>query len=68
MSQNADDPARYAKICQVDGCSKESQIFPCLFNIHEFSKTQAAGMVPIVEPEILIDGNHTIQRFQEVSL
>ena len=29
---------------------------------------QAAGLVPIVEPEILIDGDHTIERFQEVGM
>ncbi len=28
---------------------------------------QAAGIVPIVEPEILIDGDHTIERCEEVS-
>ncbi|WP_372963994.1 class I fructose-bisphosphate aldolase [Marinobacter sp.] len=28
---------------------------------------QAAGIVPIVEPEVLIDGNHTIERAAEVS-
>jgi len=28
---------------------------------------QAAGIVPIVEPEVLIDGDHTIERCEEVS-
>lgn len=28
---------------------------------------QAAGLVPIVEPEVLMDGNHTIQRCEEVT-
>jgi hypothetical protein len=28
---------------------------------------QAAGLVPIVEPEILIDGDHDIVRFREVT-
>mmetsp|Transcript_31136 Transcript_31136/g.69204 ORF Transcript_31136/g.69204 Transcript_31136/m.69204 type:complete len:363 (+) Transcript_31136:59-1147(+) len=28
---------------------------------------QACGLVPIVEPEILIDGDHTIDRFQQVT-
>ena len=27
---------------------------------------QSAGLVPIVEPEILIDGDHSAERFQEV--
>ncbi len=29
--------------------------------------TQEAGMVPIVEPEVLIDGNHTIEKAHEVT-
>ncbi|CAM9772957.1 unnamed protein product [Choristocarpus tenellus] len=29
--------------------------------------SQVAGLVPIVEPEILIDGDHSIERFAEVS-
>jgi fructose-bisphosphate aldolase class I len=28
---------------------------------------QEAGIVPIVEPEVLLDGNHTIERCQEVT-
>jgi len=28
---------------------------------------QAAGLVPIVEPEILLDGNHGIERTLEVA-
>jgi len=28
---------------------------------------QAEGIVPIVEPEVLIDGNHTLERCEEVS-
>jgi len=28
---------------------------------------QAAGLVPIVEPEVLMDGNHTIERCEEVT-
>lgn len=30
-------------------------------------KTQNAGMVPIVEPEVLMDGNHTMERCLEVT-
>lgn len=29
---------------------------------------QKAGLVPMVEPEVLLDGNHTIERCEEVSL
>jgi fructose-bisphosphate aldolase class I len=28
---------------------------------------QAAGLVPIVEPEVLMDGNHTVERCEEVT-
>lgn len=34
---------------------------PYIFN------SKAAGLVPIVEPEILIDGDHSIQRFHDVT-
>lgn len=30
--------------------------------------SQAAGLMPIVEPEVLIDGDHTIEKCREVSL
>jgi len=29
--------------------------------------SQAAGLVPIVEPEVLMDGNHTLERCEEVT-
>src|SRR6185369_15059356 len=29
--------------------------------------SQDAGLVPIVEPEVLMDGNHTIERCEEVT-
>ena len=28
---------------------------------------QEAGLVPIVEPEVLMDGDHTIERCEEVT-
>ena len=31
------------------------------------AKSQEAGLVPIVEPEVLMDGSHTIQRHAEVT-
>ncbi|HEY0876904.1 MAG TPA: class I fructose-bisphosphate aldolase [Zeimonas sp.] len=43
VKANADALARYAAICQDEGC------------------------VPIVEPEVLIDGDHTIDRCGEVT-
>lgn len=43
VQRNADDLARYAKICQD------------------------CGLVPVVEPEILIDGAHSMERFGAVT-
>jgi fructose-bisphosphate aldolase class I len=43
ISQNAQNLARYASICQAN------------------------GLVPIVEPEILMDGDHTLEKCQEVT-
>ncbi|KAG2500563.1 hypothetical protein HYH03_001334 [Edaphochlamys debaryana] len=43
VERNADDLARYAKICQE------------------------CGLVPVVEPEILIDGSHSQERFGAVT-
>jgi len=43
VKKNAEDLAKYAKICQDH------------------------GFVPIVEPEVLIDGDHSIDRCQDVS-
>ncbi|PAW93664.1 fructose-bisphosphate aldolase class I [Mucilaginibacter sp. MD40] len=38
------------------------------FNLARYaSLCQQAGLVPIVEPEVLMDGNHTLQRCQEVT-
>jgi fructose-bisphosphate aldolase class I len=55
---------------------KISDIFPTdtfleedLGRIVEFAKlSQAAGLVPIVEPEVLLDGNHTTTRCAEISV
>tara|TARA_Y100000310_G_scaffold47186_1_gene43777 strand:+ start:6989 stop:8002 length:1014 start_codon:yes stop_codon:yes gene_type:complete len=43
ISKNAENLAKYAKVCQEH------------------------GFVPIVEPEVLIDGNHSIDKCQEVT-
>lgn len=34
---------------------------------HYAAAVQAAGMVPIVEPEVLLEGNHTIEQAEEVT-
>lgn len=43
VKQNAEDLAKYAKVCQNE------------------------GIVPIVEPEVLMDGEHTFERCEEVT-
>src|SRR4029434_5518955 len=64
--------AKFAKwravITIVDGIPT----YTCLeANAHALARyaalCQEAGIVPIVEPEVLLDGNHTIERCQEVS-
>jgi fructose-bisphosphate aldolase class I len=55
---------------------KISDIFPTdefleedLGRMVEFARlSQAAGLVPIVEPEVLLDGNHTTTRCAEISV
>jgi fructose-bisphosphate aldolase class I len=55
---------------------KISDIFPSdafleedLNRMTKFAKiSQAAGLVPIVEPEVLLDGNHTTTRCAEISV
>lgn len=38
-----------------------------IFLIHLFVTVKANGLVPIVEPEVLIDGDHSIVKFAEVN-
>ncbi len=47
----------------TEGCMKTNAGGLALFA----ALSQEAGMVPIVEPEILMDGNHTIARQEEVA-
>lgn len=52
----------------LEGLVGYGELFPTHVSIHpDHSSSQDAGLVPIVEPEILIDGDHTIERFQEVT-
>ena len=48
-------PSRHAILANAEGLARYAAI------------CQAAGIVPIVEPEVLIDGDHTIERCAEVS-
>lgn len=57
---------------QGKGCSGPYLSLNCLIICHLpppplLLPEQAAGLVPIVEPEILIDGDHSIGRFREVT-
>eukprot|EP00955_Chlamydomonas_euryale_P062026 358273-Chlamydomonas_euryale.AAC.7 len=50
-----------------DGGPSEAAVARNADELAQYAKIcQTAGLVPIVEPEILIDGSHTIQRSQEV--
>jgi fructose-bisphosphate aldolase class I len=63
--------ARFTKWRAVIGIGKESPTEGCIDTnacaLALFAAlSQEAGMVPIVEPEILMDGDHTIERCEEV--
>jgi len=47
----------------TDECLRENAKLLAKFAL----KTQNAGMVPIVEPEVLMDGDHTMERCMEVT-
>ncbi len=63
-----------AKFTKWRGVFKISDIYPSdifleenLKRMVEYAKvSQSAGLVPIVEPEILLDGNHTTTRCEEI--
>lgn len=66
--------ARFAKWRAVILISDDGDL-PSTHNIQEecevlakyASKCQAAGIVPIVEPEVVLTGNHSIERAEEVT-
>ncbi len=64
--------ARFAKWRAVIAIGKEIPSRACLeANAHGLARyaalCQEAGIVPIVEPEVLMDGDHTLQRCAEVT-
>ena len=64
--------ARFAKWRAVikigDGIPSESCIFQNMEALAKYAKiVQENNMVPIVEPEVLMDGDHTIERCLEVT-
>jgi len=64
--------ARYAKWRAVITIGADLPSATCIAaNAHALGRyaaiCQAAGLVPIVEPEVLMDGNHTVHRCEEVT-
>jgi fructose-bisphosphate aldolase class I len=64
--------ARFAKWRAVFGVSEEHPSAACIAaNAHALARyaalCQEQGLVPIVEPEVLMDGAHTLQRCSDVT-
>jgi fructose-bisphosphate aldolase class I len=64
--------AKFAKWRAVISIGEGIPTYTCLDeNAHALARyaalCQEAGIVPIVEPEVLLDGNHSIERCQEVT-
>ena len=64
--------ARFAKWRAVIAIGKGIPTHACLYaNAHVLARyaaaCQAASIVPIIEPEVLLDGDHTIERAEEVT-
>lgn len=62
--------AKWRAVITIDGETLPSQ--PCLTaNAHALARyaalAQEAGVVPVVEPEVLLDGSHSIERCYEVT-
>src|SRR3989441_323420 len=64
--------ARFTKWRAVISIGKDIPSEYCIWvNAHALARfaalSQEAGLVPIVEPEVLMDGDHTIERCEEVT-
>jgi fructose-bisphosphate aldolase class I len=64
--------AKFTKWRAVITIGKDIPTTTCIAaNAHALGRyaaiSQAAGLVPIVEPEVLMDGDHTIERCEEVT-
>jgi fructose-bisphosphate aldolase class I len=64
--------AKFAKWRAVIAIGRDIPSATCIAaNAHALARyaaiCQAAGLVPIVEPEVLMDGEHTIERCEEVT-
>jgi fructose-bisphosphate aldolase class I len=65
------DGARFAKWRNVLSISDvnptDAAIHDCVTTLAKYAAIcQEAGLVPIVEPEIMLDGNHTLERAKQV--
>ena len=72
LTEYYDGGARFAKWRAVIACDDERPSrYAIHVNAHALARyaalCQEAGLVPIVEPEVLMDGAHTIDRSEEVS-
>ena len=64
--------ARFAKWRAVITIGENIPSHTCIYaNAHALARyaaiCQAASIVPMIEPEVLLDGNHTIERCEEVT-
>lgn len=72
MAEYFDLGARFAKWRAVITIGPDIPTHACLYaNAHALARyaaiCQAASIVPIIEPEVLLDGGHTIERCEEVT-
>jgi fructose-bisphosphate aldolase class I len=72
LAEYRDLGARFTKWRAVISIGKEIPSEYCIWtNAHALARyaalSQEAGLVPIVEPEVLMDGDHTIERSFEVT-
>jgi fructose-bisphosphate aldolase class I len=72
LAEYADMGARFAKWRAVITVGEDIPSWGCLdANAHALARyaslCQEAGIVPVVEPEVLMDGTHTLERCREVT-
>eukprot|EP00239_Pterosperma_sp_CCMP1384_P005124 CAMPEP_0197849738 /NCGR_PEP_ID=MMETSP1438-20131217/13078_1 /TAXON_ID=1461541 /ORGANISM="Pterosperma sp., Strain CCMP1384" /LENGTH=381 /DNA_ID=CAMNT_0043462559 /DNA_START=67 /DNA_END=1212 /DNA_ORIENTATION=- len=64
--------ARFCKwrsVVSVEAGPSEKALFDCAYGLARYAAiAQENGLVPIVEPEVLLDGTHTIEETYEVAL
>ena len=72
LAEYADMGARFAKWRAVITVGEDIPSWACMdANAHALARyaslCQEAGIVPVVEPEVLIDGAHTLERCREIT-